>query len=336
MKILQVPIKNAPYKVYLDKGLLKHLGSFINDKQAYVIITDDGVPLSYIKQVQSTVNIRAVLTFSQGEQHKNLKTIESLINQLQDLHITRNDTLIALGGGIVGDVTGFLAAIYLRGIDYYNIPTTLLSQIDSSVGGKVGVNSEKAKNAIGQFKQPKAVFIDPNVLKTLDERQYNNGMAELIKHAIIKDETLFNDLANIDFDSNIIDFIYRSISIKKDVIIQDVFDYSERQLLNYGHTIAHAIEKASNHQIYHGEAVAIGMVIMAKDCENVEIIKSLLGKFNLPTQTHFNYQDLLPYMLNDKKLKQDKITLIIVKKIGHAFLKEGRVADLESYLSKRG
>ena len=331
MKTIHIPIKNDDYNVYIEDGLLNQVHSYIKKNKQYVLITDCGIPKEYIDVIQSSIDIKQVLTFKQGEAYKTLDTVALLIEQLQELHITRDDCLIALGGGIVGDVTGFVASIYLRGIDYYNIPTTLLSQIDSSIGGKVGVNSKYAKNAIGQFKQPKAVFIDPVVLKTLDKRQFNNGVSELIKHAIIKDADLFDDLLNKDFNKHLNEFIFRSLNIKKEIVIQDVYDKSIRQLLNFGHTIAHAIEKASHHQLYHGEAVAIGMAKMSKDCNRHKDIIQLLEKFDLPTDSSYQWNQLMPFMLNDKKLKQEHLSLVIVNNIGDASIKQGHVSDLKLY-----
>lgn len=332
MKTIDVSLKNESYQVFIEKGLLAKIDQFITDKSKLIIVTDDLVPKQYIEQVRTILKIEDVITFPHGENHKTMATVESIIDQCQSFHLTRGDGLIALGGGIVGDITGFVASIYLRGIDYYNIPTTLLSQIDSSVGGKVGVNSKVAKNAIGQFKQPKAVFIDPLVLSTLDQRQFNNGMAELIKHALIKDESLFNDLLDHTFDENQEEFIYRSISIKKDVVMQDVFDHDERQVLNFGHTLAHAIEKASNHQILHGEAVSIGMACMSKKSQRYQDVLALLYKYQLPTSSDYDYLTLEPFMKNDKKLKQDILTLVLLDDIGQAYLKKGEVKDLKEYL----
>ena len=332
MRTISVNIPNAKYHVYIERGCLSSLIDKLDPQKKYVIITDDGVPQIYIDQLLSSKTIQHVLVFKQGESHKTLDTVSTLIHQLQMLHITRDDCLIALGGGIVGDVTGFVASIYLRGMDYINIPTTLLSQIDSSVGGKVGVNTPIAKNAIGQFKQPKAVYIDPNCLNTLSKRQFNNGVAELIKHAIIQDKQLFKDLCQYDFNQYLEDFICRSIQIKKAIVIQDVYDLGQRQLLNFGHTIGHAIEKASHHSILHGEAIAIGMVQMAKNCDQLSEIKTLLKRFELPTACPYTFEELENYMSNDKKLKQAHLTLVLVNDIGNAYLQQGKVSDLKNYL----
>jgi 3-dehydroquinate synthase len=332
MKTLHVGIKDHPYDLFIDEGLITRLGDVIKHEGQAVIVTDTGVPIEYIKAAKESLNTPHVFTFNQGESNKTIETVAALIAKLQAALITRSDFIVAVGGGIVGDVAGFVASIYLRGIDFYNVPTTLLSQIDSSVGGKVGVNSPVSKNAIGAFKQPRGVFIDPTVLNTLEERQFNSGVAELIKHALIKDADLFHDLETKPFSKNIIDFILRSVSIKRDIVVKDVYDQNERQLLNFGHTIAHGLEKISKHDLLHGEAVAIGMSYMSKDLPEYERVVALLKKFSLPTETPFSYEQLKSVMSLDKKTKKDSITLVLLESLGKAVLSTGSLNDLKPYL----
>ena len=220
----------------------------------------------------------------------------------------------------------------MRGVDFIQIPTSLLSQIDSSIGGKVGINSTTMKNAIGSFYQPKLVLIDPNTLDTLEERHFNNGMAELIKHALIAGKSLFKDLETICVRNNIEDLIYQSLMIKKSFVIQDVKDIGKRQILNYGHTIGHAIEQSSNYEILHGEAIAIGMMMLSKGTPYEDRLKQLLAKFNLLLEYHYQKETLFEYIKTDKKIIDNKLNLIVVESIGNPLIKTISVHDILNYM----
>ncbi len=317
MKTIHVPIENHSYDVYIESNLLDNISSYVTTKnKKVVIITDSLVPLDHVNKVAANLKATEIITFTKGEKHKTFDTVQMIISKLQQLHISRTDLLVAVGGGIVGDVTGFVASIYLRGMDFIQVPTTLLSMVDSSVGGKVGINTPYAKNSVGAFKQPLVVIIDPTTLDTLEPRQFNNGMAELIKHAIIKDKDLFNDLLQHDFSKHKEEFIFRSVAIKRDVVLQDVEDKGIRHILNFGHTIGHAIEMASNHEVLHGESISIAMSLITKKHPAHQKIIKLFTKYHLPTTTNYKMNSLLKYIKRDKKIFDGKLNFISLKEIG--------------------
>ena len=214
MKKISIPIKNNPYDVYINRGLLFDLSSYIDLNKEIVIITDDFIPKIYLNTIKEKMSNLRVFEVPHGEKSKSMDTAYSILNKMVNYKITRNCLIIALGGGVIGDLAGFIASIYMRGVDFIQIPTTLLSQIDSSVGGKVGINSSNMKNAIGSFYQPRMVLIDPDTLTTLSKREFNNGIAEMIKYGMIADETLFMNLLENNLLTNIEDYIEKCIIIK--------------------------------------------------------------------------------------------------------------------------
>lgn len=268
------------------------------------------------------------------------------IMRLLDFEITRGDLIIAFGGGVVGDLTGFVSSTLLRGIPFVQIPTSLLAQVDSSIGGKVAVNLSKGKNLIGSFYHPEAVYIDPDLLKTLDKRFLYDGMAEVIKYGCIRDENLFQNLLKYNGDKelfdNIEEIIYRCCKIKKDIVESDEKDIGERMLLNFGHTIGHIIEKYFKYEKYtHGEAVAIGMYHISKKSENMGItqkgtankIKKILIKYKLTHELpDMNKKEVIETIALDKKNKGDDINLILLKRIGDSFLKKVDRKDVNMYV----
>jgi 3-dehydroquinate synthase len=271
--------------------------------------------------------------FPSGEQSKSIDTLASLLNFLATHKVTRNDTIAALGGGVVGDLTGFAAACYMRGIKFVQIPTTLLAMVDSSVGGKTGVNLPAGKNLAGAFYQPEAVICDISTLDTLSEDDFRNGCAEIIKYGILADPKLFHT----PIRENLIDVIARCVEIKRDIVGEDEFETGKRKLLNLGHTVGHAIEKLSNYQTSHGQAVAIGMAIIARAsacCDAPEIINKL-KQYHLPTNTTYSAKELARTCLSDKKRDGDYLTMIFPERIGKCVLKDVPVNELES-LIKRG
>jgi len=332
MKTIHVPLKEKSYDVIIKKGLLNDISDYIDSKKEIVIITDKNIPLKYVNTVKSKLNVLHVLTLNPGESLKCFTEVESVINKLIELKVTRNITLVALGGGVVGDFTGFVASIYMRGVDFIQIPTSLLSQVDSSVGGKVGINTDFMKNAVGSFYQPKIVLIDPNTLETLEKRHFNNGMAELIKHGVIAGKGLFIDILNNDVMQNIDELIYQSITIKKNIVIQDIEDKGIRQILNFGHTIGHAIEQHSNYGLLHGEAISIGMVMMSKGTTYEKDLLSILNKYNLPTSYAYNLDDLYEYIKTDKKVTEKNLNIILAEEVGNGFIKQINIEEIKKYL----
>lgn len=326
---LNVPLEGKEYNIIIKKGILNELESHIDIDKKYVIITDSNIPKKYLNSILPQLNDPFVIKVPEGETSKSINVAYEIINKMIEASITRSATIIALGGGVIGDLAGFVASIFMRGIDFIQIPTTLLSQIDSSVGGKVGINADKMKNAIGSFKQPKMVLIDPYTLFTLDRRQLNNGIAEMIKYGLIKDKKLFNDLQSKDVFENIEEYIYSCVSIKTEIVLEDEFDYGLRQLLNFGHTIGHAIEQESNYKLLHGECVAIGMFLMAKGEMYEEDLKNLLIKYNLPYTHDYSVEALYNYIKTDKKVANKTLNIILVKEVGNGFIKPINIQDIK-------
>lgn len=321
MKKIEVVSSSRSYTVYIKNNLLNHLKEYLNEERQYVIISDDGIPVEYIEKVKKACKNPLVLSFPQGESSKSLQQFERITDLLLENSIKKDACLIALGGGVTGDLVGFIASVYMRGIDFIQIPTTLLAQIDSSVGGKVAINSEKGKNAIGSFYPPLAVFIDPNTLSTLPKRQQSNGMAEMIKYGMIADKELFDKIKNEDAFANIKDFIYRSLLIKKEFVEKDEFDTGIRQSLNFGHTFGHAIESYYKYQKYlHGEAVAIGMVMVLSKNEVRKELVEVLKKYHLPTDDPVNVSELKEYINRDKKNRKQLLNIVDVLKIGESVI----------------
>lgn len=297
-----------------------------------IIITDQHLAKLYAADLKQF----PVVSFPAGESHKRLNIIESLANQLAALDADRNTSLIAFGGGVVGDMVGFLASIYMRGIPVYQVPTTLLAMVDSSIGGKTGVDLKTGKNLLGTFYQPQAVIIDPQFLVSLSEEQFTNGMAEVIKHGIIH-KPLFmwleknaKQIKKRDLNT-LTRLIVKNIQVKTDHIAQDTFEKGKRKLLNLGHTFGHAIEQLSQYTILHGEAVAIGIMYAAAyaDCQDIEHIQKLCYTFNLPTSLEQPYSStqMIKAMATDKKHEGKYATLILPQAIGQVMIKPRVTAE---------
>lgn len=331
---LTIDLSNNPYTVYLEEHLLNHFSSYLSSLDHMVIVTDSGIPLEYIDCVKNQLNNPTVFTIPSGESSKNLTNYQAIIEEMISLNIPKTATIIALGGGVVGDLAGFIASTYMRGIDFIQIPTTLLAQIDSSVGGKVAVNSRQAKNAIGSFYQPKAVFIDPSVLQTLEERQLNSGLGEMLKYGLIADPSILTMLEAQNWTDHLISLIEHSISVKRSLVLEDEFDQGIRHILNYGHTLGHAIEQYSNYQYLHGEAVAIGMAYMAKKKAFSPRLKTLLKKFNLPIDLPYSIDELIPYIVKDKKIHKDVLHFVEVDAIGKAKIVPIALESISTYLKE--
>ncbi|MBQ4097593.1 MAG: 3-dehydroquinate synthase, partial [Clostridia bacterium] len=294
--------------------------------------TDDGVPAEYAYTVAAQYAEPYVVTLWQGEKNKNFNTYKYILGKLMKYSFSRSDAVIAVGGGVVGDIAGFAAATYMRGIDFYNIPTTFLSQVDSSIGGKVAVDMDGVKNIIGAFHQPKKVVIDPDGLKTLDPRQLSAGIAESIKMAATCDAELFELLEkSTDFAADCDRIIEASLMIKKRVVEEDPKEQGLRRVLNFGHTIGHAIESAKMGELLHGECVAIGMLPMTDDATRARL-EAVLEKYALPTGTSVNAADLLPIMLHDKKKTSGGVSIVRVHEIGSFEIKTADEAELGKYL----
>ena len=338
-----------PYDIYIQRGILKNCGEYakrLTSCKKVFTVSDSNVAPLYLKDIEDSLKASGFecssFIYKAGEESKNLDTVKRIYDELASFNMTRKDIIIALGGGVCGDMAGFAAATYLRGIDFIQIPTSLLSQVDSSVGGKTAVDLKSGKNLVGAFHQPVAVLIDPDTLNTLDDRFFTDGMGEVIKYGCIKDKDFFTFLEKSDIRENIEYIIERCVSIKREVVSIDEFDKGERMLLNYGHTLGHSIEKLHDFSgITHGMAVAIGMVMMAKAGEKNHIteegtsqkIKSLCEKFSLPVSTAFSYSQIASSAMSDKKSEDDQINLVLLSEIGKSFTKKIKKDDLEGFIS---
>lgn len=336
---MMVNLKENSYPIYIEQGILAHANESIKEiyqGQKIMIISDDQVYGYYGDALTNVLEQDFVVEHvivPHGETSKRFDILPSLYSALLNFKLTRTDLIIALGGGVIGDLAGFVAATYLRGIKLVQIPTSLLAQVDSSVGGKVAVDLPEGKNLVGAFYHPKMVLIDPLTLKTLPERFIHDGMGEVIKYACIKDKALFEKL-NIYQDFNdlyqdIDDIIYRCVDIKRVVVEADQFDFGDRLLLNFGHTLAHAIEQYYHYEKYsHGEAVAIGMLQLTKiseqagltNMETSQQIENLVKKYHLPTVSGLATEDLLQAISLDKKNINKKLSYVLLKEIGTSFV----------------
>lgn len=311
-----IPVKTSQggYDIVTYRGALADAHKYMHLDRSVLIVTDDGVPPQYAKTVALQCKNAKILTLSQGEGTKCIDSFKDILSVMCKTGLTRTDCVVAVGGGVVGDLAGFCAACYMRGIDFYNIPTTVLSQVDSSIGGKTAIDFEGYKNIVGAFYQPKCVLIDPDTLKTLDARQIKNGLSEAIKMSLTSDAELFEYIEKGGFD--ITEVITRALLIKKAVVEEDEKESGLRKVLNFGHTLAHAVESAANGKLYHGECVAIGMLPMCAPSVR-ERLKKVLDAVGLPVSHGFDTDSLIDALNHDKKASGDKITVVYVDKVGH-------------------
>lgn len=331
----------APYEIFIGRGLLTECGDYIRKglgKSRIALISDSNVDRLYGDAVEAALigagHSVFRFPFEGGEANKTLGTVESLLTRMMQAELTRSDLIVALGGGITGDIAGFTAASYLRGIRYVQIPTTLLAAVDSSVGGKTGVNLAAVKNQVGAIWQPSMVLCDPDTFSTLSDEQYADGVSEAIKYGVAFDRSLF-ELLYSDYD--VAEVIRRCVTIKSDVVAADERDNGVRQLLNFGHTAGHAIEKLTDHEFSHGQAVAVGMVIMTKAalrsgfCRE-DFLDDLIGCLTyrgLPTSVLATADELISVMKNDKKRRGDSVTLVLPRRLGECALAPTPLSELD-------
>jgi 3-dehydroquinate synthase len=339
MEVVNVGLGERSYSIYTGKGLLLECGNRIKNIERggkIVVVTNPLVNRLYGDALKNSLTgsgfIVNFLEIPDGEGYKTIETAVKIYDRLIDLKMERGSPIIALGGGVIGDITGFVAATYLRGVPYIQIPTTLLAQVDSSIGGKTAVNHPRGKNLIGAFYQPKAVFIDINTLKTLSKEEILCGVAEIIKYGVIKDRGFFEYLEDnikklINLDEDVLIYsIKRSCEIKADVVSRDEREAGLRAILNFGHTIGHAIESLTEYKKYrHGEAVAIGMVYAARlssesglcSSKDYERVVNLIREAGLPTSiSGLDSDDVIDSLYLDKKVKDEKIRFILMMGIG--------------------
>ena len=315
---IHMDLKENSYDILVERGILNRAGEILNLKRRVIVVTDSGVPEIYAKTVAKQCKESIICTVELGEGSKSLETFGTLLQKMLDNNFSRKDCVVAVGGGVVGDLSGYVAASYMRGIDFYNIPTTLLSQIDSSIGGKTAINLGNVKNIVGAFYQPKKVLIDPDVLSTLPERQISNGLAEAIKMALTSDSELFDILEKEDIKEKIEKIIIRSLNIKKNVVEQDEKESGLRKILNFGHTIGHGIETSS--ELYHGECVALGLIPMCDEKIRTRVIE-VLKKCNLHNLIKFDWDNISNAAFHDKKADGEFVTVTTVPKVGSFELK---------------
>jgi len=337
------------YDVLIGAGLLRRCGELIaavHKPCTAAIITDDTVNALYgdtVEQSLASAGYRVVrFVFPHGEESKNLMTFAAAQNFLAENRLSRTDLVVALGGGVAGDLAGFVAATYLRGIRFVQIPTTLLAAVDSSVGGKTAVDLPAGKNLCGCFSQPSLVICDYETLSTLPEETFADGCAEVVKYGVLADAALFAFLEERGVGGKEESVITNCVSIKRDVVAADEFDHGERQKLNLGHTVGHAIEQRSNFGVSHGSAVAMGMGIIARAAakrglcaqEVPQRIEALLEKMHLPVRTAYSAEELLEAAMRDKKIRGGTIELVVPREIGKCELYKIDVADLAAWIQE--
>ncbi len=358
MNKVRVKLDENSYDINIGAGLLVQTGTILRQMgfdDKLVIITDTRVKSLYgesLKQHLGDSGFKAdILDIPEGEEQKSLDTAGRLYQKLTELYIERNTPILALGGGVIGDLAGFVAATYMRGVPLIQLPTTLLSQGDSSIGGKVAVNHGQLKNKIGTFYHPKSTITDIYTLKTLSAREINNGLAEIIKHGAILDEELFGYIEkNIEkimlLDESVMErIVTRSVEIKAGIVEKDELDMGLRNILNNGHTIGHAIEAVSGLKVWHGEAVAIGMLAEARisnrmgilDKSEVDRLKIMITKAGLPIELpEYKIEDMMQAIKHDKKVLQGKLRFALLKSIGEVFLTDEVDSSLvEEVLNER-
>lgn len=304
------------YDILVERGSLADVDKHLNLDRRVLVVTDSGVPEQYARTVADKCKDAVIMTVEMGEGSKSLETFGSLLQIMLRHGFSRKDCVVAVGGGVVGDLAGFAASAYMRGIDFYNIPTTLLSQIDSSIGGKTAINFDGVKNIVGAFYQPKKVIIDPELLETLPARQISNGLAEAIKMSLTSDKELFDIFEAEDIESNIDEIIIRSLNVKKNVVEQDEKETGLRKILNFGHTIGHGIESSEDlSELYHGECVALGMIPMCSEEIRERVIK-VLKKCSLYRILDYDWDRITRAAFHDKKADGDTVSVTMVKEIG--------------------
>ncbi len=325
--ILHMDLAERGYDILLERGALSRAASYLNLDRRVLILTDEGVPAVYAETVAKASKRAVTVRVKQGEGSKSIPVFEEVCRTLLEEGFTRSDCVVAVGGGVVGDLAGFVAASYMRGIDFYNIPTTLLSQVDSSIGGKVAVNLGGVKNIVGAFYQPKRVLIDPEVLSTLPPRQIANGMAEAVKMALTSDAELFALLEREDAMTVIDTVIERSLRIKKDVVEQDEKEAGLRKVHNFGHTLGHGIEASQGENgLYHGECVALGMLPMCADGVRERLLQVLV-RLGLPTVIEGDLEEMLSLASHDKKCRGSRISTVRVEEVGSFRLADEEIED---------
>lgn len=334
MTVLEMKLPNQSYNIIIGENILSDAGKYFDLERRALIVTDTGVPSEYSERIATAAKEAKIVTVPQGEETKSIDSFSFLLNEMMNFELTRSDCVVAVGGGVVGDLAGFAAACYMRGIDFYNVPTTLLSQVDSSIGGKTAVNLGVTKNIVGAFHQPKCVLIDTETLKTLPRRIYSAGLAEALKMSMTSDKELFEIFENENIgESNIETVILRALMIKKAVVEEDEKEIGVRKILNFGHTLGHGIEALSLGKLEHGECVALGMIPMTAEKERPRLIK-ILKKLGLPTKSKYDVEKALEFVRRDKKRSADTVSTVFVDEIGKYRIEKTSIVDFCDHIRK--
>lgn len=353
MKTLEINLKDNSYSIYIERNILSTIGEYLKKNincKKIAIITDSNLEKLYGNNLNKIIEKEGfdtkTICVKPGEESKSIDTLKGVYDELSKFKVGRGDLIITFGGGVVGDLGGFAASTYLRGVPYIQVPTSLLAQVDSSIGGKVAVDLPWGKNLVGSFYHPKAVLIDPELLKTLDKKFLHDGLGEVIKYGFIRDKSIIHKLMSYknheELLENIDSLIFKCCNIKKSIVEVDEKDFGERMLLNFGHTIGHAVEKYFNYKDYtHGEAVAIGMAEITRKSEKLNItekgtskcIEELLKKYELPYEMPvMDREDMLNIITLDKKSSGEDINLIVLKDIGEGVIRKVKINELGDYV----
>ncbi|MBR2502528.1 MAG: 3-dehydroquinate synthase [Oscillospiraceae bacterium] len=332
-----VELTGAQSRVIIEKGCHTRLKDYMDFDGRVMVVTDDNIPDSLKETVLGQFDGAVLAEVPQGEKAKSLEIYSHLLAVLLENGFSRKDWIIALGGGVVGDLAGFVASTYKRGCRFVSIPTSTLAQIDSSIGGKVAINMNGIKNCVGSFYHPHTVFVDTDTLKTLEKRHFYNGLVEAVKAGCICDEQLFNlfkeHAAELDAESPYLEeIITRSLLIKRDVVQQDEKEQHLRKILNFGHTIGHAIESLYNlRDYYHGECVANGMLMIEENGQIKSDLISIFTKMHIPFITDLDAEKCIEFIKNDKKAGGGTIDIVKVDRIGEAYIEKIEIEEMRRY-----
>ncbi|OCN03890.1 3-dehydroquinate synthase [Erysipelotrichaceae bacterium MTC7] len=332
---IQIQLQHKSYPIYLGNHTIDKLQAYVSDEKKYFILTDTNIPESLVRQVQSYCKQSTIYKVEPGENSKSFATYKAVCEACLAYGMQRSDVLIALGGGVIGDLGGFVASSYMRGISFMSIPTTTLSQIDSSIGGKVAINLDHVKNIIGAFYHPDAVFIDFTTLATLPKRHIQSGLVEALKAGLIHDASLYEIFKQPDYMDQLETIVFKALLVKKAVVEQDEKESGLRKTLNFGHTIGHGIEAYYDLKTYyHGECVGLGMLYFLEDQKLQEQVKTILQHMQIPVDVPFEISKVMQIIAKDKKAKQTHIDVVRVDQPGHAYIQPLELSEIQALIER--
>ena len=334
VRTIHVSVEGGDYDITVGRGLLFRVGEYFNLERRVLILTDSGVPCEYAETVRAAAKCGVIYTIPEGEGSKCFSVLEGILGDMLKCGFGRGDCIVTVGGGVVGDIAGLAASLYMRGIDFYNIPTTLLSQVDSSIGGKTAINLGGVKNTVGAFYQPRGVLIDPDLLSTLPPEQMTSGLAEAVKMAITSDAELFELIEGGEIEENLEQIITRSLMIKKRIVEEDERESGLRRILNFGHTLGHGIEVTCNGRLTHGECVALGIIPVC-DGKIVKRVLPVLNKIGVDTNFEYDLEAAMALIAHDKKASGDSLYAILADEIGSAKIEKMSLSDFTALVSGR-